>query len=354
MYVTIALVLLIGFVVLLALGVPIGMSLLVSGAAGFIVSYGDISAWFSLVSMPLKLTSSLQNFLLLLNGHIDVLFTTPINTERATLNVSMTGAKPLRILGQSLPAGVIKAQTYATLVYDGTAWNIVNLFCPDAQFDPAGLLVDMGLPSGVKWASRDIDLTKPGGFCETPFTYMKSFFSWGNIDGHNPISNSAFSHNWGGVNAAEPWYDGQPYGDTPGNSLTGNIAVGEDFDAARANLGDPWRMPTSANYNELFANIIYINADGTEVDTTKADKRVIVNGVMGLYIESKINGARLFFSCSGGGNGRSWYHRGSNGYFWSSTWNSARYARHLYFYSGGVNPQFNNNRYIGRALRPVQ
>lgn len=297
---------------------------------------------------------SIPKFLLLLNGTINVLFTTPINTELSTLNVSLTGAKPIRILGQSLPAGVIKAQTYATLVYDGTAWNIVNLFCPDAQFDPAGLLVDMGLPSGVKWAARDIDLTKPGGFCDTPFTYMKSFLSWGNIDGHNPISNSAFSYNWGGVNEQEPYYEGQVYGSTPGNTLTGNIAVGEDFDAARANLGAPWRMPTSAEFAELFANIKYINADGTEVDTTNTDKRVTVNGVLGLYIESTINGARLFFSCSGYGYGRSWYDRGSVGYYWSSTWGSARVARSLYFGSGGVNPQYNRNRFNGFALRPVQ
>lgn len=299
-------------------------------------------------------TATIANFILLTNAKVDILFTTPINAADATLNVSTTGAKPIHILGQNLPAGVVKAQTYATLVYDGTAWNIVNIFCPDAQFDPAALVVDMGLPSGVKWAARDIDLTKPGGFCETPFVYEKSFFSWGNIDGHNPSSVSAFDYNWGGVNGAEPWYDGQPYGSTPGNTLTGNIAVGEDFDAARANLGAPWRMPTSAEFAELFANIKYINADGTEVDTTKADKRVSVNGILGLYIESTINGARLFFSCSGGGNGRSWYYRGSYGNYWSSTWLSARYARSLNFYSGGVIPQNNNNRYYGFALRPVQ
>jgi len=297
---------------------------------------------------------TIPNFLLLLNGHIDVLFTTPINTDLTTLNVSNTGAKPVRILGQSLSAGVIKAQTYATLVYDGTAWNIVNMFCPDAQFDPAGLLVDMGLPSGVKWSARDIDLTKPGGFCDTPFTYMKSFFSWGNIDGHNPISNSAFSYNWGGVNENPPYYEGQVYGNTPGNTLTGNIAVGEDFDAARANLGAPWRMPTNGEFAELFANIIYIDANGDEVDTTKADKRVSVNGVMGLYIQSKLNGARLFFSCSGLGYGRAWYSRGSSGYSWSSTWYSARYARSLGFYSSGVDPQGSSYRYVGFAVRPVQ
>ena len=299
-------------------------------------------------------TVNIPHFMLLDNGTINVLFTTPINTENATLNVSMTGAKPIRILGQNLPAGVIKAETYATLAYDGTAWNIVNLFCPDAQFDPAALVVDMGLPSGTKWASRDIDLTKPGGFCETPFVYEKSFFSWGNIDGHNPSSVSAFSYDWGGVNAQEPWYEGQPYGSTPGNTLTGNIAVGEDFDAARANLGAPWRMPTSAEFAELFANIKYINADGTEVDTTKTDKRVTVNGIVGLYIESKLNGARLFFSCSGYGIGRSWLSRGSSGYYWSSTCYSARYARYLFFGSGGVYPQYSSDRCYGVAVRAVQ
>ena len=300
-------------------------------------------------------TVNIPHFMLLENGTINVLFTTPINTDSSTLNVSLTGAKPIRILGQNLPAGVIKAETYATLAYDGTAWNIVNIFCPDASFDPAALVVDMGLPSGTKWAARDIDITKPGGFCETPFVYEKTFFSWGNIDGHNPTSNSSFSpYNWGGVNQAEPWYEGQPYGSTKGNTLTGNIAVGEDFDAARANLGAPWRMPTSANYNELFANIIYINADGTEVDTTKADKRVTVNGIVGLYIQSKINGARLFFSCSGYGNGRSWNGRGSVGYYWSLSFVSSRYARYLSFHSGGVYPQYADGRCLGFPVRAVQ
>ena len=277
-------------------------------------------------------TVNIPQFMLLSNGVINVLFTTPINTENSTLNVSLTGA----------------------LAYDGVAWNIVNIFCPDASFDPAALVVDMGLSSGVKWASRDIDLTKPGGFCETPFTYMKSFFSWGNIDGHNPISNSAFSYDWGGVNEQEPYYENQPYGNTKGNTLTGNIAVDEEFDAVRANLGAPWRMPTNAEFGELFANIRYINADGTEVDTTKTDKRVNVNGVMGLYLESRINGARLFFSCSGYGSSRSWSGRGSSGYYWSSTWSSARGARSLRFVSGGVYPQNDGSRYVGCALRPVQ
>ena len=229
------------------------------------------------------------------------------------------------------------------------------MFVRDAAFTPADLIVDMGLPSGVKWASRDIDITKPGGFCDTPFVYEKTFFSWGNIDGHNPTSVSSFSPwNWGGINAQEPWYEGQVYGNTKGNTLTGNIPVGEEFDAARANLGAPWRMPTNTEYGELFANIRYINADGSEIPASTTDKRVTVNGVVGLYLESIINGARLFFSASGSGAGTSRNNRGSNGYYWSATWHSARGARYLYFYSGGVDPQNGGNRCLGFAVRAVQ
>lgn len=298
---------------------------------------------------------TIQHFLLLQGAMINVLFTTPINTDLSTLNVSLTGAKPLRILGQNLPAGVVKAQTYATLAYDGEAWNIVNMFVPEDNMLPSNIFVDMGLTSGVKWATRDIDITKPSGFCDTPFTYQKSFFSWGNIDGHNPVSNSfAGVYNWGSVNQAEPWYEGQVYGTTKGATLTGNIPVDEEFDAARANLGGNRRMPTTGEYKELFDNCIYINADGTEVDTSKTDKRVTVNGIVGLYLQSKINGQRLFFSASGYGYGTSWLSRGSGGYYWSGSFYSARNARFLFFYSGGVSPQVNSSRYYGFAVRAVK
>ena len=300
-------------------------------------------------------TVYIQHFLLLQGGVIHVLFTTPINTELTTLNVSNTGAKPLRILGQNLPAGVIKAQTYATVAYDGVAWNIADMFCPDATFDPAELVVDMGLTSGVKWAARDLDLTKAGGFCDTPFTYEKSFFSWGNIDGHNPVAGSfANVYDWGSVNAQEPWYEGQPYGSTPGASLVADIAVGETYDAARANLGAPWRLPTTTEYAELFANIDYLNADGTVKDAAETNKLSTVNGVTGLWLQSKINGNKLFFACSGYGRGQSWGNRGSNGNYWSASFYSARNARYLYFSSGGVGPQGSSDRFYGFAVRPVQ
>lgn len=225
------------------------------------------------------------------------------------------------------------------------------------------LFVDMGLPSGVLWAKAAIDLTTTSKFQEvdgavSPFKYECSFFSWGNTDGHNPSSTSAFDHDWGGVNEQEPYYDGQVYGSTPGNALTGNIPP--SMDAARVNLGAPWREPSMDDFTELFANIDYIDADGnvvtaeTSIAKTAADKRVTVNGINGLYLRSKINGNRLFFPASGYGGGRSWGNRTGYGVFWSSTFVSARYARGLVFYSGGVSPTNTSSRYSGFPVRPVQ
>lgn len=211
----------------------------------------------------------------------------------------------------------------------------------------------MGLPSGTKWAKSNIDLSQVNKFAASPEQYECSFFSWANIDGHNPISDSSFEYNWGGINEQAPWYEGQPYGSTPGAAVQTNIDHAHD--AARMNLGWPWRIPTTADLTELFdsANSKYINEDGTEIDDSVTDKRVTVNGIMGVYIESKHNGNRLFFACTGYGSGTSWLGHNSYGAYWSASYHSARYARLLSFRNSGVSPQSPDLRYYGLAIRPV-
>lgn len=213
--------------------------------------------------------------------------------------------------------------------------------------------VDMGLPSGLLWADCDIDVNMPDGFCVTPFIHEKSFFSWGNVQGYNPIANSFVNvYNWGGINNAEPYYEGQPYGNTEGNTLTGDIPVGKEFDAARANLGAPWRMPRSTEFQELIDNCIYIDADGVEV--AAADKRVMVNGVRGLYLQSRINGSRLFFATTGYGKNEFWNDHDINGHYWSGNYNSARNAGSMGFSANGVFPQnTGDGRALGYAVRAV-
>ena len=305
-------------------------------------------------------TATLSNYLLLKNVPVSILFTSGISVAGATLNINSQGAKALYYMGAPVQPGTVRPNTIVTLVYDGTRYNITSIEGMQQGGSPSDLYVDMGLPSGLLWAKADIDVTTDSGFTEvdgavSPYKYEKSFFSWGNTEGHNPSSTSAFSYNWGGVNDSEPYYDGQVYGSTPGNDLTGNIAAAGNHDAARANLGAPWRMPTTAEFAELFANIDYLDASGNVISSETTDKRVTVNSILGLRLRSKINSNELFFAASGYGLGTSWGNRGSDGLYWSSSFSSARGARYLSFYSGGVYPQYSyGGRYVGRALRPVQ
>ena len=177
---------------------------------------------------------------------------------------------------------------------------------------------------------------------------------------YNPNAQNSFAgvYNWGGVNESEPYYENQPYGSTPGAALTANF--GPSFDAARRHLGAPWRMPSTEEFKELFDNCDFIDADGnvvtasTSVAGTAADKRITMNGIVGLRLRSKINGNVIFFPAAGDGSGTSWSRRGSSGNYWSSSWFSARFARYLLFSSGGVYPQNTGNRYFGFPVRPVQ
>jgi hypothetical protein len=291
--------------------------------------------------------ATLDNFILLKNMPVSVRFANNISVDNATLNINSTGAKPIFLDGSALNVGVVMAGMTAILYYDGTNYNITSLQKLAPAQDPSALFVDMGLPSGLLWAKKNIDVTQPNGFAASEYQYECSFFSWGNVDGHNPISESAFDYDFGSSN------DG-PYASTSGATLTGNITP--SFDAARVNCGAPWRLPTTDEFAELFnsAYTKYIDANGDDIAAETTNKLVTMNGIVGIRLKSKSNGNVLFFACSGYGNGSTWYGRGSSGYYWSGSLYSATYGRDLVFYSGGVYPQYNISRFLGIAGRAVQ
>lgn len=188
--------------------------------------------------------------------------------------------------------------------------------------------VDLGLPSGTLWCDRNVGAASPEDY--------GAFFSWGNTEPHYPNRDNM---DWGDDdNGFDYSFDSDTYKETEGYKLEGNIDM--DHDAARVNMGEPWQMPTDDQFQELYDNCTW--------------ERKTKNGVNGYLVISKINGNVLFFPASGGGGGTSWGSRGAYGVYWSSSFYSARYARYLYFYSGGVNPQDTNLRYLGFAVRPVQ
>lgn len=175
--------------------------------------------------------------------------------------------------------------------------------------------VDMGLPSGLLWASYNVGGEKPSD--------LGLYFSWGNVEGHRIDEGYDFSQ--------------EAYNSTPAAAISEDLSLEQD--AARVNLGSPWRMPTAADFQELYDNC-------TSVWTT-------LNGKKGRLFTSNVNGNTLFFPAAGYYNGSSLDGRGSYGYYWSSTYGSATNARVLSFSSSSISPQGNDSRRDGISVRAV-
>ena len=173
----------------------------------------------------------------------------------------------------------------------------------------------MGLPSGVQWANCNIGAEKPSDY--------GLYFSWGNTEGHAEGSGYDFSQ--------------AVYDQTPAASIETDLSLEQD--AARVNLGSPWRMPSAAEFQELYENC-------TSVWTT-------LKGVNGFLFTSNVNGNTLFFPAAGDHDGTSHKHRGTSGFYWSSTYVSASNARVMSFNSSGVGPQASNVRRYGFCIRGV-
>ena len=180
---------------------------------------------------------------------------------------------------------------------------------------PSTNLVDLGLPSGLLWASRNIGARAP--------EEVGLYFSWGNLYGHAEGSGYNFSQD--------------EYNTTPAAAINANLSLSQD--AARANLGAPWRMPTAAEFQELYDNC-------THVWTT-------LNGVDGLMFTSNVNGNTLFFPAAGFYNGTSLRYRGSSGNYWSSTYGSDTNAISMDLNSSRVDPQYSSSRRYGYSVRAV-
>ena len=285
----------------------------ITGAIGDAARLGTGYAVCSTAAGTAAKTVSISDFVLLKNAMVSVLFNNGFTVGACTLNVSSTGAKPIFLHGAAVKAGDINSKTVAMLQYDGTNWNIVSR---ESYGRAVGELVDMGLPSGLLWAKCNIGANAPEGYGH--------YFSWGNTDAHAEGS---------GYNFSQAVYD-----TTPAAAITANLSLSQD--AARANLGAPWRMPTASEFQELYDNC-------TCVWTT-------LNGVNGRLFTSNVNGNTLFFPAAGYYGGTSLNTRGSNGYYWSSTYYSATHARLLSFDSSSVSPQGSNERRFGFSVRAVQ
>ena len=187
--------------------------------------------------------------------------------------------------------------------------------------------VDLGLPSGLKWATCNVGATTPEGYGD--------YFAWGETAPKDEYDLSTCKYCTFPDKTLTKYNTNSDYG-TVDNKTTLDLSD----DAARANWGGKWRMPTKAEQDELRNNC-------TWTWTTQ-------NGVNGYKVISKTNGNSIFLPAAGYRIGTSVRSVGSDGHYWSSSllesYPSSAYF--LSFDSGNVDWS-SYNRYYGHPVRGV-
>ena len=206
--------------------------------------------------------------------------------------------------------------------------------------------VDLGITIGGKkllFATCNVGASSPEEYGD--------YFAWGATEpyytGYTMSGTSVTAPVWkdgksGGYSQANaPFYSGSAYT----TYTTAGEVLAAEHDAARANMGGEWRMPTTEEMKALYDNTI---------STWTANYNN--TGIAGRIFTGKDNYANvsLFLPAAGYFNGTSYNGGGSYGIYWSSTLGSSTGGRSLYFSSGNVYPQRNYSRYYGFSVRAVR
>ena len=204
--------------------------------------------------------------------------------------------------------------------------------------------VDLGLPSGTLWATCNIGADNPEDY--------GLYFAWGETTGYTQDISDGHSFDWASYeysvsayNTLTKYCNNSSYGY---NGFTDNLTeLVPGDDAATANWGAEWRMPTIEQLGELF-NSSYT----TTTWTTR-------NGKYGRLITSKMTGytdRSVFLPAAGCRYNSSLISAGSDGYYWLRTLytSSPDLARLLHFNSSSIYTGNLNFRYYGRSVRPVR
>lgn len=178
------------------------------------------------------------------------------------------------------------------------SWDSVQI----SGDDPSDDWVDMGFPSGLLWANRNVGANTPeeyGDYFAWAETQPKSLYS---INTYNYYYSDGTASGSGFTKYIVPCR----YWDYGYNGFVDSLIVLQPSDdAATANWGDGARIPTYDEWYELYNNATW--------------HWITQNGVQGWMFRSNYNGNTLFFPVAGYYDEVGLHDEGSKGHYWSST-----------------------------------
>ncbi len=209
-----------------------------------------------------------------------------------------------------------------TALYD---WMLGNV-----SVEPTHEYVELGLPSGTLWATMNVGANSPGEYGD--------LFAWGEITAKNYYDWSTYKWCNGSYNTMTKYCNDSSYGYN--GFVDDKTELDPEDDAATANWGPGWRIPSSEQIRELYNNC--------------TSQWITTNGVIGCLFISKINGASLFIPAAGYRYGNNLISRGTYGRYWSRTLRTTATYRssYLFFDSSSVRLGV-DDRKIGFSVRPV-
>ncbi len=187
--------------------------------------------------------------------------------------------------------------------------------------------VNLGLPSGTKWATCNVGATNPEEY--------GNYYAWGETTTKDTYSWDTYKYG--------TYNDDSDYSKLTKYNTDGLTTLVAADDAATANWGGKWRMPTSAEWAELIDN-----CEWTWTDDYNG------TGVAGRIVASKTNSNTIFLPAAGGRYYDGLYGAGYGGGCWSSTLatNNPYRAWHAGFDSDLVRRD-SISRFCGQSVRPV-
>ena len=171
--------------------------------------------------------------------------------------------------------------------------------------------VDLGLPSGLKWATCNVGADKPEDYGD--------YFAWGE------------------VNTKKEFGYGSSYKKVNKKNISGDVR----YDAARANWEGGWRIPTAEEFKELKDKCVW------EWTTNKDKKGYKIIGP---------NGNSIFLPAAGNIYGKEVSFAENDGYYWSSMINDESYSDFIIYlsfssYDYEISDYGSGNK--GLSIRPV-